>query len=78
MEYKFNYNNGLYLVSDRRPSVPRPMCRVMATTISDVSRKAVQARHCFVAKKRHIINAMIYIDIFNRTDLLKAGLLPLA
>ena len=54
------------------------MCRVVATTISDVSRKRVQAHHCFVAKKRHIINTLIFVDIFNRTDSLKAAFPPLA
>jgi hypothetical protein len=50
----------------------------MATTIFDMSRKAVQMRHCFVAKKRHTINTMIYSDIFNRKGSLKAGFPPLA
>ncbi|QKV57085.1 MAG: hypothetical protein HT580_07500 [Dechloromonas sp.] len=29
-----------------------------------MTNKQVQVRHCFVAKKRHTVNAMIYIDIF--------------
>jgi len=49
----------------------------MATTISDMSRKAVQMRHCFVAKKRHIVNAMIYID-FSMPDELALGEPPAA
>jgi hypothetical protein len=49
----------------------------MATTISDVGRKRVPVRHCFVAKKRHTVNAMIYSD-FSKSDRLAQGRFPAA
>ena len=53
------------------------MCRVVATTISDVGRKRVQVCHCFVEKKRHTVNSMIYIDFSKSDEFAQGGLLAI-